>query len=53
MSNPLLLVFGIIDTSAGVILAVSSGIFLGEVAKYLGFVLIGKGLWTIFTSIKA
>ena len=52
MTNPLLLLFGIVDTAAGIILAVGSSSFLGDIARFIGFVLIIKGLWTIFTSIK-
>ena len=51
MANPLLLLFGILDTAAGAILALG-GSLLGDLGRYIGAALIIKGLWTIFTSVK-
>jgi len=53
MASIIFLIFGIVDFLAGITLALSSGLFLGDAAKYIGLALIGKGIWTIITSIKS
>lgn len=53
MANVTFLIFGFIDLLAGLVLALSSGLILGDIGKYLGVILIGKGLWTIATSFTA
>lgn len=52
MVSVMFLAFGIVDFLAGVTLTFSSGSFLGDIAKYIGLVLIGKGVWTIITGLK-
>ncbi len=45
------LVFGVIDFLAGIILLFATAAVLPEISKYVGLVLLGKGIWTIITSI--
>jgi len=51
MINFTFLIFGLVDIIAGIIIIFSSGLILGDLAKYVGIVLIGKGIWTVVTSI--
>lgn len=51
MVSVLFLIFGILDFLAGIILVFSSVSILPGIAKYVGLFLIGKGIWTIFTSL--
>ncbi len=52
MVSVMFLIFGILDLLAGLILTLSGNLLLGDTAKYIGLVLIGKGIWTIITSLK-
>lgn len=51
MVSILFLIFGTIDFLAGLILFFTTIAVLPEVAKVIGLALIGKGIWTIVTSI--
>lgn len=50
MVSFMILIFGIIDFIAGIILTFTATI-LPEVSRFIGLVLIGKGVWTIITSL--
>jgi len=51
MVSVIFVIFGIIDFIGGLVLALSTGLFLGDIAKFIGWVLILKGIWTIFTGL--
>jgi len=44
------LILGIIDTVSALII-ISGNTFLGELAYYLGIILLLKGIWTVITSL--
>lgn len=45
------MIFGIVDLLGGLALTFGSVSFLSQIAKYVGIILIAKGIWTIITSI--
>jgi len=51
MVSVLFLIFGILDFLAGIILFLTTVAVLPEISKFIALVLIGKGIWTIITSI--
>ncbi|MEM5834692.1 MAG: hypothetical protein QXQ69_02495 [Candidatus Aenigmatarchaeota archaeon] len=51
MVSILFMLFGVIDLLGGLALTFGSVSFLPQIAKYVGIILIAKGLWTIITSI--
>jgi len=50
MVNFMFLIFGLIDFIAGMILTFTGIVVLPEVSRFIGLLLIGKGIWTIVTS---
>jgi hypothetical protein len=53
MASILFLVFGFVDLLAGLVLILSTGLFLGDIMKIIGWALIGKGIWTIITGLSS
>lgn len=53
MVSFMFLIFGLIDFIAGVILTFGNIAVLPEVSRFIGLALIGKGIWTIITSITS
>lgn len=51
MVSVIFLVFGFLDLLAGLILTFSGNLVLGDIAKFIGLVLVLKGIWTIITSL--
>jgi len=43
---------GIIDLIAGIIIVFSSELVLQPIAKYVGLILIAKGIWSLITGLK-
>ena len=46
------LIIGIIDVIAGLMLIFSTSIILPEIAKYVGIILVAKGIWTVLISLS-
>lgn len=53
MASILFLIFGALDLVAGAIITIGTVSLLPEIAKYIGIFLIGKGIWTIATSVAS
>jgi uncharacterized membrane protein HdeD (DUF308 family) len=45
--NVLLLVLGLIDTIAGIVIIVSPNLILSGIAGYVGWALLIKGIWSM------
>jgi uncharacterized membrane protein HdeD (DUF308 family) len=51
MPSLLFMLFGIIDLVGGIILFFGTVSFLPQIARYIGLILIAKGIWTLITSL--
>lgn len=46
-------VLGLIDVIAGLLIIITENLFLSNIAKYIGIIILIKGIWSIITSLRS
>jgi|GEM_PF-5560788 len=44
---------GLIDVIAGLLIIITENLFLSNIAKYIGIIILIKGIWSIITSLRS
>jgi uncharacterized membrane protein HdeD (DUF308 family) len=44
---------GLIDVIAGLLIIITENLFMQNIAKYIGIIILIKGIWSIITSLRS
>jgi uncharacterized membrane protein HdeD (DUF308 family) len=44
---------GLIDVIAGLLIIITENLFMPNIAKYIGIIILIKGIWSIITSLRS